>query len=238
MPREEAEMSSEGVEVPSTGAIRVMLVDDHPIMQRGLRQVLEDSGGFEVVGHAADGAEAVAAAQQSRPDVVVMDVIMPNKNGVEACQDILELLPDTRVVMLTASTEEDAVLEAVAAGATGFVQKYSSSEVLVDALRNVAEGRLMVPDDAVARVFKLLRNGVHLAPGPKALTDREREVLTHFASGKPYARIAEALCVSTTTVKNTVYRIQDKLGVGSKQEIVVWAVRNGLLDDVAAGESP
>ena len=238
MSREQPEMSSEGVEVPSTGAIRVMLVDDHPIMRSGLRQVLEDSGGFEVVGQAADGAAAVAAAQQSRPDVIVMDVMMPRKDGVEACRDILELLPDTKVVMLTASTEEDAVLEAVAAGATGFVQKYSSSEVLVDALRNVAEGRLMVPDDAVARVFKLLRGGAHLAPRPKVLTDREREVLTHFASGKPYARIAEALHVSTTTVKNAVYRIQDKLGVGSKQEIVVWAVRNGLLDDIVVGEDP
>ena len=214
----------------STDGIRVMLVDDHPIMRRGLREVLEDEGGFEVVGQASDGIEAVGMAENSRPDVIVMDVMMPKKDGVEACQDILDLLPDTKVVMLTASTEEDAVIEAIAAGATGFVQKYSGSEDLVNALRKVAAGRLMVPDDAVRRVFKLLRAGAHLTPGPKVLTVREREILTHFARGKSYAGIGEALGISTTTIRNTVYRIQDKLGVESKQEVVVWAVRNGLLD--------
>jgi DNA-binding NarL/FixJ family response regulator len=219
----------------ANNGVRVMLVDDHPLMRRGLREVLEDSGGFEVVGEAADGVEAVGAAQESRPDVIVMDVMMPKKDGVEACRDILDLLPDTKVVMLTASTEEDAVIEAIAAGATGFVQKYSGSEDLVDALRKVAEGRLMIPEGAVMLAFKLIRGGAHRMPGPKVLSAREREVLTHFGSGKPYARIAEDLGVSTVTVRNAIYRIQDKLGVASKQEIVVWAVRNGLLDDGEEG---
>ena len=130
------------------------------------------------------------------------------------------------------------MIEAIAAGATGFVQKYSGSDELVDTLRQVAEGRLMIPDDAVRRVFRLLRSGTVLMPGPKVLkvlTVREREVLTHFAKGKPYARIAEALGVSTETVRNAIYRVQDKLGVESKQEIVMWAVRNGLVDDVVGG---
>ena len=219
----------------SNNGIKVLLVDDHPLVRRGLREVLEDSGGFEIVGEAADGVEAVGAAGESRPDVIVMDVMMPKKDGVEACRDILDLLPDTKVVMLTASTEEDAVIEAIAAGATGFVHKYSGSEDLVDALRKVAEGRLMIPEGAVTLAFKLIRSGAHLMPGPKVLTAREREVLTHFAGGKPYARIAEDLGVSTVTVRNAIYRIQDKLGVPSKQEIVVWAVRNGLLDDEEEG---
>ena len=214
-----------------------MLVDDHPIMRKGLRDVLEDSGAFDVVGEAADGAEAVRTAEESRPDVIVMDVMMPKKNGVEACRDILDLLPDAKVLMLTASTEEDAVTEAIAAGATGFVQKYSGSDELVDTLREVAEGRLMIPDDAVRRVFRLLRSGTVLMPEPKVLTVREREVLTHFAKGKPYARIAEALGVSTATIKSAIYRMQNKLGVESKQEIVVWAVRNGLLDGEEGGYS-
>ena len=140
--------------------------------------------------------------------------------------------------MLTASTEDAAVIEAIAAGATGFVQKYSGSDELVDTLRQVAEGRLMIPDDAVRRVFRLLRGGTVLMPGPKVLTVREREVLTHFAKGKPYARIAEALGVSTETVRNAIYRIQNKLGVESKQEIVVWAVRNGLLDGEEGDTQP
>ena len=222
--------SEEETEMSSTNEISVMLVDDHPVMRRGLREVLDDSGGFEVVGQAADGEEAVRVAEESRPDVIVMDVMMPKKDGVEACRDILDLLPDTKVLILTASTEDDAVIEAIAAGATGFVQKYSGSDELVDAIRKVAGGKLMIPDSAVRRVFRLLRSGTALTPGPKVLTVREREVLTHFSTGKSYARIAEALGVSIVTVKNAIYRVQDKLGVESKQEIVVWAVRNGLLD--------
>ena len=215
----------------SNKGIRVMLVDDHPIMRRGLRDVLEDAGGIEVVGQAVDGVEAVRVAEESRPDVIVMDVIMPKKDGVDACRDILDLLPDTKVLMLTASTEDDAVVEAIAAGAMGFVQKYSGSDELVDTVREVAKGRLVISDDAVSQVFKLIRDGSVMIPSRKVLTQREREVLTHFASGKTYARIAEALGLSMVTIRNTIYRVQDKLGIESKQEMVVWAVRNGLLDD-------
>ena len=214
----------------SDNVIRVMLVDDHPIMRRGLRDVLEDSGAFEVVAQAVDGVEAVATAEETRPDVIVMDVMMPGKDGVEACRDILELMPDTRVLIITASTEEDAVIEAIAAGALGFVQKYSASDELVDAVRAVAAGRLMIPDDSVKRVFKLIQDGGTTAIAPDILTEREREILTQFALGKSYTQIATDRGVGMTTVRNTIYRIQDKLGVRSKQEIVVWAVRNGLLD--------
>ena len=215
---------------PGNG-IRVMLVDDHPIVRVGLREVLEDAGGFEVVGQATDGEEAVETAENTRPDVIVMDVLMPKKDGVEACRDILDLLPDTKVLMLTASTEDDAVVEAIAAGATGFLQKYSGSEELLDAVREVAEGRLMIPEETVKRVFKLLRGGAVPVAVPKALTAREQEILTHFAKGKSYGQVAEDVGASMVTVRNTIYRIQSKLGVESKQEIVVWAVRNGLLDE-------
>ena len=215
----------------SSNIIRVMLVDDHPITRRGLQGVLEDSGGFEVVAQARDGEEAVGVAEKLRPDVIIMDVMMPKKNGVEACREILDILPDTRVLMLTASTEDDAVIEAIAAGASGFVQKYSGSDELVDAIRKVAIGGLMIPDDAVTRVFELIRGGNVQSASPKVLTAREREVVAHFARGKSYAGIAETLGVSAVTVRNAIYRVQDKLGVGSKQEMVVWAVRSGLLDE-------
>ena len=124
----------------TTERIRVMVVDDHPIMRNGLRDALEDVGDFEVVGLAGDGVEAVSAAQSLEPEVIVMDVMMPKKDGVDACREIMELLPDTKVLMLTASTEEDAVVEAVAAGATGYLQKYSGPDELADAVREVAEG--------------------------------------------------------------------------------------------------
>ncbi len=221
----------------SAGRHRVMVVDDHPIMRKALSDVLEESGRFVVVGQAGDGEEALKIAEQLKPDVVVMDVIMPRKNGIEACQEIMELLPDTRVIVLTAATEEDAVIDAVAAGATGYLQKYSSPEELVEAVSDVAEGGLRVPDEAVRKVFAMLRGQRQLVtPQPTdKLTALERETLTRYASGTPYAEIAEARGNSVVTVRNTLYRIQDKLGIETKQELVIWAVRNGLVDDVVVG---
>ena len=231
--KEEAEMSS-------AGRIRVMVVDDHPLMLNGLRDTLEASGRFEVVGQAEDGEEAMRTVEEIDPQVIVMDVIMPNKDGVDACREIMELLPNTRVLMLTASTEEDAVIEAVAAGATGYLQKYSRPEVLVEAVLDVAEGRLRIPGEVVREVFALVRGDRELASrqATDKLTALERETLTLFASGRSYTEIAEARDNSTATVRNTLYRIQDKLGIRTKQGLVIWAVRNGLVDDVVVGNDP
>ena len=218
----------------TAGRIRVMVVDDHPIMRSGLRDTLEASGRFEVVGQAEDGEEAVRTVEGIEPDVIVMDVIMPNKDGIDACREIKELLPETRVLMLTASTEEDAVIEAVAAGATGYLQKYSRPEELVEAVLDVAEGRVRIPDKVLREVFAVVRGDRSLASHQASdkLTALELETLTLFASGKSYTKVAEARGNSTVTVRNTLYRIQDKLGVKTKQELVIWAVRNGLLDNV------
>ena len=225
----------------SAGRIRAMVVDDHPVMRSGLTEVLEASGRLEVVGEAGDGEEAVGTAGELKPQVIVMDVIMPRKDGVDACREIMELLPDTRVMMLTASTERDAVIEAIAAGATGYLQKYSRPEELVDAVVDVAEGRLRIPDEAVRQVFAMIRGERGLAsrrPSDK-LSALERETLTLFASGRSYVEIAAERGNSIVTVRNTIYRIQDKLGIRTKQELVVWAVRNGLMDEVVAGvDSP
>ena len=136
-----------------TTQIKVMLVDDHEIMRDGLREVLERSGDFEVVGQAGDGAAAVRVAQSLKPDVIIMDVMMPLKNGIDACREITEMLPDTRVLILTASTEEEAVMEAVAAGATGYLQKYSGKEKLLVTVRNIADGEYHIPGDVIRRVF-------------------------------------------------------------------------------------
>ena len=220
-----------------TDRIKVMLVDDHSIVRDGLRAVLDRSAEFQVVGQAGDGVEAVHAAKCLAPDVIIMDVRMPNKDGVEACREIMDLLPDTRILILTAAKEEDAVIEAVAAGATGYLQKYSGKEELLDALREVAAGRLRLPAETVKRVFgSIRREGSSASPrGSETLTVRERQILTLFARGKSYAQIGEARGNSPITIRNAVYRIQDKLGVRTKQEIVVWAVRNGLLDEVEPG---
>ena len=211
--------------------IRVMIVDDHSIVRVGLKQVLEQSGEFEVVGEAADGEEAVRVAADVSPDVVVMDVIMPKKDGVEACREIMESAPETRVVMLTASTEVDAIVEAVAAGATGYLQKETDRERLLSTVRDAVSGELRVPVEVVRRASEEIRGGGRAGDAAAALTQREREILVSVSKGMSYARIAEARGIKPVTVRNAIYGIQQKLGVGSMQELVLWSVRNGLLGD-------
>ena len=210
--------------------IRVLLADDHSIVREGLQLMLERSEEFEVVGHARDGVEAVKAASELLPDVIVMDVIMPKKDGVEACREIMESMPDTRVVMLTASTEADAVIEAVAAGATGYLQKVSGMDQLMSTIKVAAAGEMRLPTDVVRRVFARIRSGGKAEEEAK-LTPREKEILASFSRGMSYNAIAEARGVKQVTIRNAIYTIQVKLDLGTKQEIVVWAVRNGLLDD-------
>ena len=221
--------------------IRVLVVDDHAIVRVGLTQVLEQSGEFEVVGQAADGEEAVRVAAEVAPDVVVMDVMLPKQDGAAACREIMEAAPDTRVVMLTAATEEAAVLEAVAAGATGYLQKETDRQRLLATVRGVYRGELRLPVAVVRRVFAELRSTARAVDPAQAagLTPRDREILVSFAQGLSYAAIAEARGLKPVSVRNAVYGIQRKLGVKSMQGLVLWAVRNGLLDDdaTAGGEA-
>ena len=217
--------------------IRVMIVDDHSIVRVGLQQVLEHAGDFEVVGHASDGEEAVRVAIEVSPDVVIMDVMMPGKDGVEACREIMESLPEVRVMMLTASTAEDAVVEAVAAGATGYLQKETDRERLLSAVRGVVRGELLLPADVVTRTFAALRDntGAEDTTATAGLTPREREILIAFSRGMSYSQIAEMREVKAVTIRNAIYGIQQKLAVRSMQGLVLWCVRNGLLDDVVSG---
>ena len=217
--------------MPST-PVRVLLVDDHPVMRDGLQQLLERTGEFEVVGHAGDGEEAERMAKDLVPDVVIMDVLMPRRDGIEACREIMDALPDIRVLILTASTERNAVIEAVAAGADGYLQKFTGTEELLATVRDVARGEYRMPRDAMRRVFRRLRNMPEQSDSPKrkGLTSREREILTQFAKGMSYSAIAESRGNRSSTIRNTIYSIQNKLGFDSKQEVIVWAVRNGLLD--------
>ena len=199
-------------------------------MREGLQVMLEWTEEFEVVGQARDGVEAVKAASDLSPDVIVMDVMMPNMDGVEACREIMESLPDTRVVMLTASTEADAVIEAVAAGATGYLQKVSGMDQLLSMVKVVAAGEMRLPTEVVRRVFAGIWSGA-TAEEEADLTEREKEILASFSQGMSYNAIAEAREVKPVTIRNAIYTIQVKLGLGTKKEIVVWAVRNGLLYD-------
>ena len=216
---------------------KVMLVDDHELMRDGIREALERSGEFEVVGEAADGDSAVREAVHLKPDVIIMDVIMPLKDGIEACREIVDVLPETRVLMFTASSEEDAVVESFAAGATGYLEKYSGKEHLLRTARDVAKGEYRMPRDVVKRAFSGIRSecGQPEALQTIRLTDREREILTLFSQGLTYAEIADIRGNKWVTIRNAIYGIQNKLGVGTKRELVVWAVRYGLLDDWELG---
>ena len=213
--------------------IRVMVVDDHSIVREGLKHVLEQSGEFEVVGQAGDGEEAVRVAAEVSPDVVVMDVLMPRKDGVEACRQIMESAPETRVVMLTVADEETAVVEAVAAGATGYLQKETDRERLLSTVRGVFRGEVRLPAEVVRGVFASVRAEAEVGDAADAagLTAREREILVSFAGGMSYVQIANQRGIKAVTVRNAIYGIQQKLGVTSMQKLVLWAARNGLLDD-------
>ena len=214
----------------------VMLVDDHQVMRDLLRDALENTGEFRVVAQAADGEEAVRTVREAAPDVILMDVIMPVMDGIEACREITEMLPDTKVLMLTASNEKDAIVRSIAAGATGYLQKYSGKDQLLATLQEVARGEFRIPGDAARRLARAVRSpwaneGASELLG--TLTDREREILKLFAEGLTYQEIGELRNNSALTVRNAVSGVQRKLGFKTRQQMVLWAVRAGLVDDVS-----
>ena len=210
-----------------------MLVDDHSIMRDLLRDALENTGEYQVVAQAADGEEALRLVEEAAPEVIVMDVIMPVMDGIEACREITDRLPETRVLMLTASNEQEAVVRSIAAGATGYLQKYSGKEQLLATLREVAEGEFRIPGSAVRRLSRAVRNPSGEAESGllNALTEREKEILKLFAGGLSYQEIGEIRSISALTVRNAMSGIQRKLGFKTRQQLVVWAVRIGLVDD-------
>ena len=212
---------------------RVMLVDDHSIMRDLLRDALEETGEYRVVAQAADGQEALRLAGEAVPDVVVMDVIMPVMDGIDACREITELLPDTKVLMLTASNEQDAIVRSIAAGATGYLQKYSGKEQLLATLREVAEGEFRIPGNAARRLARAVRGPLGDASAERldSLTDREVEILKLFAGGLSYQEIGDVREISALTVRNAVSGVQKKLGFRTRQQMVVWAIRAGVVDN-------
>ena len=205
-----------------------------PVVGEGIRQVLGHSDEFEVVGVAADGEVAVRMVQELKPEVVIMDVLMPVKNGIDACREVTELQPDIRVLMLTASNSSEAVVESVAAGATGYLVKDSGADKLLDTLRDVCEGRFQLTADELRRAASRIRRNISASHpvDPSVLSPRERDVLVKFCQGFSYPEIAAALGFGRSNVRNAIYRIHNKTGCGTNQEMVVWAVRCGLLDDL------
>lgn len=206
--------------------IKVLLVDDHKVVRAGLEQLLANEDGIEVVGAAANGAEAVALAGELEPDVVLMDLSMPEMNGVEATKRISAEVPDANVIAFTSFSDRNVILDAIDAGAIGYLLKDAEPDELVRGIRAAAAGESPLAPKAAQAVLSA-RSKREPDPG---LSPREREVLVLVASGKANKQVARRLDISEKTVKAHLSHIFQRIGVTDRTQAALWAERNGLLE--------
>ncbi len=213
--------------------VRVLVVDDQELFRRGLTMLLAVEDGIEVVGEAGDGVEGTALAESAAPDVVLLDVRMPKRSGIEACLAIKEAVPSAKIIMLTVSDEEADLYEAVKSGASGYLLKDSSIEEVAQAVRVVADGQSLIsPSMAIKLIdeFKQMSKPEKAAGPGLRLTERELDVLRLVAQGHSNKEIAARLYISENTVKNHVRNMLEKLQLHSRMEAVMYAVRENLLE--------
>ncbi len=226
---------AEAAKRTSDEAIRVLIVDDHALFRRGLQMVLEGETDIDVVGEASDGHEAIERAESTTPDVVLMDVRMPKRTGIEATRAIKDTLPSTKILMLTISDEEADLYDAIKAGASGYLLKEISIEEVADAVRQVHAGQSLISPSMASKLLNEFASIVKRrdertqVPGPR-LTERELEVLKLVAKGLNNRDIGQELFISENTVKNHVRNILEKLHLHSRMEAVIYAVKERLLD--------
>jgi DNA-binding NarL/FixJ family response regulator len=219
--------------IPGVEPIRVALVDDQELFRQGLTMLLGVEDGIEVVGEASDGVAAVELAASVVPDVILMDVRMPRRSGIEACVALKEVAPSAQIIMLTVSDEEADLYEAVKNGASGYLLKDSSIDEVAQAIRLVAEGQSLISPSMATKLlneFKQISRADRQQLSSPRLTDRELEVLSLVAQGLNNRDIAKRLFISENTVKNHVRNILEKLQLHSRMEAVMYAVREKLLD--------
>ena len=212
--------------------IRILLADDHNVMRRGLRLLLESQPGFSVVGEAADGHQAVEQTIATKPDVVVLDIAMPHLNGTEAAQRITEMLPGTAIVILSMHSDEGYVLRALKAGAKGYLVKDSAESDLIDAIKAVSAGKAFFsPEVSKVLVDDYVREmrSRGMEDSYELLTAREREILQLLAEGKSNKDIAAFLNLSLFTVETHRRNLQEKLNLHSLAELILYAVRKGVI---------
>src|ERR1700757_1567704 len=203
--------------------LKVLLVDNHALVRRGFRRMLEDEPSFQVVGEASDGLEAVECAEHLQPDVIVMDCALPQINGIEASRRILAKRPETAILMLSMHSEDTLIRQALEAGAKGYVLKNAMDLDLVSAIKSVAEGKTVLDP-------QITRSGTLKGERDTGLTPRELEILQHIVAGKSNKEIAGELGLSVNTVSVHRANIMDALGMHKTAELVVYAIRNGLVN--------
>lgn len=215
-------------------AIRILIADDHRVVRQGLRLLLKVDPDLDVVGEASNGVEAVRLAGQLRPDVVLMDLVMPVMDGITATAAIRRETPEVEVLALTSVLEDASVVGAVRAGAIGYLLKDTHAEELRHAIRSAAAGQVQMAPEAAARLLREVR----LPEASDTLTERETEVLRLLAQGQANKEIARSLGIGEATVKSHVGRILDKLGVQSRTQAALHAVRSGLVPADALTGAP
>ncbi len=212
---------------------RVLVVDDVELFRRGLGSSLT-AAGFEVCGEASDGEGAVSAAEQLQPDIVVLDILMPGLSGLEVVEKILAVSPEATILLLTASESQEDLIEGIRAGVRGYIIKDAPFEELVKAIEDVNAGGAVVSPKMAGKLFDalapMLRHHDFTAPHKPTLTGREIEVLGYVAQGMTSKQIGRTLFISENTVKNHVRNILDKLGLHSRNEAVLYAVRENLIE--------
>ncbi|HMK09843.1 MAG TPA: response regulator transcription factor [Anaerolineales bacterium] len=211
---------------------RLLLVDDHAVVRSGLRMLLEPEADFEIIGEAGSGREALKAVAETHPDIVLMDIGLPDISGIEAAAEIKRLQPQTAIVALTIHEDEEYFFKMLAAGASGYVPKRAAPEELLTALRAAAVGEVyLYPSLAKLLVKDYLAQEAEsrAAPAIDGLTEREQEVLAHLADGASNSEIAETLSISPKTVARHRENIMRKLGLHSRSELVKYAIRKGII---------
>ncbi len=208
---------------------RVLIVDDHAVVRAGLRTLLETEPDFQVVGEAADGREAVDRALSLKPDVVLMDLVMPRENGIAAIREIRSKSAGTKVIALTSFGDDSRVLEAVRAGVDGYLLKDCQADELLKALRSVASGGAHLEPDVTVALMRSMRANQRTRSQLDELTPRETEVLREIASGRSNKEIARNLGIAEKTVKTHVSSVLSKLGVLDRTQAALEAVKSGLI---------
>jgi DNA-binding NarL/FixJ family response regulator len=206
-------------------AIRVFLLDDHEVVRRGVRDLLETDGDIEVVGEAGTAEEALYRIPATSPAVAVLDVRLPDGNGVEVCREIRSRHPDIACLMLTSYSDDEALFEAIMAGASGYVLKQIKGSDLVQSVRRVANGESLLDPALTARVLERIRNGPEEDPRLAPLSEQERRILDLLAEGLTNRQIAERMYLAEKTVKNYVSNLLMKLGMERRTEAAVYAAR-------------